>query len=217
MYALGISLRLLTINFSSTKSWISSTDISLSKIKPTEFKPYTESNLYLNNQLELKSVGTVKDYIKDDKLYKNISNDGEILEKTEVINLDTTGQIINHPNGTIFIEPITNVTLLYIDGLDVSKFNIESVGEFAIFKDGNYQSLDVSKIKITDNKLTHPDAVNGLCYLVYRYDNNPIFGDNEVEYYNNDGILVSPDGTFWKPVLTVDDEGNILMKGEKLW
>ena len=281
---------------------------TITKTKNSNYTPYVESNLYINNQLELRSVGTTKDYIEDGKLYKNIGyiedlsklqrytfdternenvdilvlkmpKDAPInsaskllsskeqtlnsvssatvedigklcvstyyisnillyyvkkgtsvtdaqkqLENvwlyyctdTKIIDLDTSGLVTNHPNGTIFLEPITNVTAYYNDGLDVSNFNIVEIEEFAIFKDGNYQNLDVSKIEITENKLTHLDAINGLCYLVFRYDNNPIFGDNEVEYYNNNGILVSPDGTFWKPVLTVDDEGNILMKGEKL-
>ncbi|EGJ72104.1 hypothetical protein Bcop_1925 [Bacteroides coprosuis DSM 18011] len=37
-----------------------------------EYIPYTESNLYLNSQLELKSIGAVSDYIENGKLYKNI-------------------------------------------------------------------------------------------------------------------------------------------------
>ena len=37
------------------------------------YTPYTESNLYLNNNIELKSVGELKDYVENGKLYKKLS------------------------------------------------------------------------------------------------------------------------------------------------
>ena len=132
-----------------------------------------------------------------------------ILPETEVSNLNTSGLITNHPNGTIFIEPVTNLTAFYNDGLDVSKLTIKEVESFSVFKDGNYQDLDVSKVSINDGKLTHPDAVNGLCYLVYRYDDSPIYGVNSVDYYNSDKTLKSPNGKIWKKVERATDEGEL--------
>ena len=268
-----------------------------------EYDTYETSNLYINNQLELKSVGTTRDYIEDGKLYKSITKrqddfkveysfwldkttvgDEEcitcrikrpkdayygrseedlynfykgivhnqkspavtyipwsyylhisesyinfqlplgttkeefekkiedfyyVLNETEVSNLNTSGLIVNQPNGTIFIEPVTNLTAFYNDGLDVSKLTIKEVESFSVFKDGNYQDLDVSKVSIRDGKLTHPEAVNGLVYLVYRYDDSPIYGVNSVDYYNSDKTLKSPNGKIWKKVERATDDGEL--------
>ena len=190
-------------------------NILVSKLA-TDFKPYQESLAYLNDEVELRSVTNTKDYIENGKLYKNISDDGEILEKTEVVNLSTSGLITANPNGTIFLEPITNITGFYDNGLDVEGLDILEVEEFSHLINGVYQNLDVSKVKIEGGKLTHPDAQNGLVYLVYRYDDNPVYGESAISYYNNNRVLESPNGTFFKPVFSVDDEGNITMKGEKL-
>lgn len=275
-----------------------------------EFIPYVESNLYINNQLELKSVGKFTDYIKDDKLYKNIKTLGEYyflgrqlddtpsglaryclnakdkdiynlggkdevvlrcnklnfiqkssassstedkvgittsydtinnyfiyinLEKsvdfekfmkdciieyvclnTEIINLDTSGLITNHPNGTIFIEPITNKTDFYNKGLDISDYNIKEIEYMQIFEGNSYQDLDISKIEIKDNILTHPDIETGIVFISYYYDNTPIYSSNTVGYYNSDKTLKSPDGSIWKKVYEIDNEGKITLKGEKL-
>ena len=183
---------------------------------PEDHLPLTGSALYINNQLELKSVGEVSDYIENGKLYKNISDNGEILEKTEVVNLSTSGQIVNKPNGTIFIEPITNTTDYYTDSLDVSEYNIVEIEEFSYYKEGVYHQLDTSKVVIKEGKLTYPNLENTIVYMVFKYDDNPIYGVNSVDYYNDKGVLVSPDGSFWKPTMEVSDEGNITLKGEKL-
>ena len=177
---------------------------------------YKESLAYFNDEVELRSVTNTKDYIENGKLYKNISDDGEILEKTEVVNLSTSGLIEANPNGTVFFEPITNITGFYDNGLDVEGLDILEVEEFSHLIDGVYQSLDVSKVKVEGGKLTHPDAKNGIVYLVYRYDNNAVWGENTISYYNSDKTLKSPNGKIWKKVEAATDTGELVVTLEEV-
>ena len=190
-------------------------DIIISDDKNT-FERYKESNLYLNNNIELKSIGEVSDYIENGKLYKNISDNGEILEETEVVNLSTSGLIEANPNGTVFFEPITNITGFYDNGLDVEGLDILEVEEFSHLINGVYQSLDVSKVKVEGGKLTHPDAQNGIVYLVYRYDDNAVWGENTISYYNSDKTLKSPNGKIWKKVESATDTGELVVTLEEV-
>ena len=119
-------------------------------------------------------------------------------------------------NGTIFIEPITNKTAYYNKGLDISDYNIKEIEYMQIFEENSYQDLDISKIEIKDNILTHPDIESGIVFISYYYDNNPIYNTNTVDYYNLDNTLKSPDGSIWKKVYEIDNEGKITLKGEKL-
>lgn len=154
---------------------------------PEDNLPPQGGALYINNQLELKSVGTAKDYIENGKLYKNISDDGEILENQEVINLDTSGLITNHPNGTIFIEPIIKKDFIYTTHISINdnyKVNyIESI------KKGT-EDLDITKAIIKDNKVTHPDLSKGdFGTIIYNYDNSPILGNNTISYLSLEDML----------------------------
>lgn len=160
--------------------------------KPTDWTPAPEDNqpatggtLYINNNLELKSVGEVKDYIENGKLYKYISDDGEILEHPEIVNLSTQGNLTTYPNGTIFIEPAILVEKQYNDGLKVD-LPVKSLTSIKVGAD----YLDRSKAVVNDNLITHPELENGDNVTIeYIYDENPIRNTNSIGYLSLDEIL----------------------------
>ena len=153
--------------------------------KTNKYTPYVSSMTYINNSIDIKSVGEVKDYIENGVLYRNISNDGEILEETEVINLSTNGSLTTYPNGTVFIEPVTYTEQQYNDGIK-TKFPIVGIESIKV----GTKYLDVSKAVINDNLITHPDLENGdFVTVTYYYDSNPIYGENEIGYLDLQSIL----------------------------
>ena len=150
-----------------------------------DYSPYIESIAYFNDEIELRSVGSTKDYIENGRLYKYISDDGQILEQPEIVNLNTSGSLQSYPNGTIFIEPATLVEQQYNDGLQVD-LPIKTLESIKV----GTEYLDVSKAVVKENLITHPDIENGdFVTIEYIYDDNPIYGDNSISYLSLEEIL----------------------------
>lgn len=125
---------------------------------------------------------------------------------TEKIKLDTSGVVTTKANGAIFVENIKNVTDFYTaNGLEVNDFK-ELVSIYK-YEGSDLVQLDASK-SVFATTLKHPDLIDGdLVFFEYKYLDNPLWGDNEIEYFNKNNVLQSENGKLWQKVEKASNEG----------
>lgn len=125
---------------------------------------------------------------------------------TEQIKLDISGVVTTKANGTIFIENVKNVTDFYTaNGLDVKDFK-ELVSIYK-YEGSDLIQLDAPKAVFTTT-LKHPDLKDGdLVFFEYKYLDSPLWGDNEIEYFNKNNVLQSENGKLWQKIEKASNEG----------
>lgn len=136
------------------------------------------------------------------------------LAEEVVTPIQTSGSLISYPNGTVYIEPVTNVAGIYKDKISVlaTELPIHSVDKISKidFTTGNETLLDVSKAAIASDKLsfTHPNLTSGdIAFFEYYYPQDiTTIGNMEVEYLDSRYTLKdSVTNKFYKWEISVAD------------
>lgn len=183
-----------------------------------KYTTYQESSLYLNSDEGLRSEGHISNVIKDGYLIKNVSKTGEQLDTPIATKIQTSGQLILKPNGTVFSESIKMGAEIYDGGIKTSLpiIKVESLAKFDM-ETGNDVEIDKSKVVISDKKLTHPDLKDGdMVFLEYFYDDNPLTPELEIESFNSNKVITdSSTGDLYSWSVEVDN-GEIKLVSNKV-
>ncbi len=134
-----------------------------------------------------------------------------------------TTEVLAYVGGTL-ASPYGNANqlnetpnLVIAESTTISTPNITSLVELIHYDDGLETKLDVSLATIGTDTITHPDIIVGEMYsVIYKIDSNGLQGKLDVTSFNDDNLLISPDGTVWKVVKTIDNSGNITEIGVAL-
>ncbi len=135
------------------------------------------------------------------------------LAEPEILPVQVSGSVISHPNGTIYVEPITTVAGVYNSNMlvtydDLPIKEIEKITKID-YETGLGTDLDVSAAVIAEDGLsfTHPDLSNGdIVFFEYFYDVETTQGECIIEYYDSRYVIKDKTtGQFYKWNVVVDN------------
>lgn len=169
---------------------------------------YNERPLY--SSLYIKS----NEFIEPDSELKYV--DGNYMIGDTIV--DTSGVLKALPNKKLELTKHTNQVVVYGVGFGRVTHDIKSIEKIVILRlDGTQEVLDSDLATFTNKDFTHINLTNGdLVYIVYEIDREEQLPQLNVEYYNSNNILISPNGTAYRKKEVVDNSGVITITGEPI-
>lgn len=135
------------------------------------------------------------------------------LAQPEVIPIQSSGTLVGHPSGTVYVEPVVANAGLYTDeGIGVTHTDlpidyVETV--YKIDESGVQHELDPSEAVIATDKLsfTHPSLVrDDIVFFTYFHNLESTIGETTIEYYDSRyTIKDKTTGKFYKWNVVVDN------------
>jgi hypothetical protein len=141
----------------------------------------------------------------------------ELAEPIET-ELQPIGNLIGSSGATVYVDNVVQEVLSYSSGLTTT-YDIATIEKLIkINSDGSQTEFDTSDATLTDNQISNvTGATDGdLFYVEYKYTGTHVSGLTTITYYDNRNVLVSPNGTVYKIVESVDDSGNLTRTTEAI-
>lgn len=125
------------------------------------------------------------------------------------------GNLQGQPNGTVYVENATQDADIYATSATISNtaLPISSLSEvIKIGADGLQTRLAVATAVVAGDGLsfTHSGLTAGdMVWFSYYHLGNYLSSTTTITYYDNNNVLISPDGSAWKETRTIDNSGAV--------
>ena len=186
-------------------------DIQLEHGTATPYEPYTETIQYIQADTLKRAPTGEHDEISDGKLIKQIDENGDVLAEPIITENVTSGNLISHPKGAIYLEHALFDAGVYDSGITVlnAAYPIKTLETISTidFVTGVETPIDVSTATISSDGLsfTHTDIANDdIVFFTYFYDYGGVYGENTYSYLDSNHVMIDTvTGKVYKEVKTV--------------